>query len=341
MQHTPLGQTDVMVPPLCIGGMSFGEVLPDSHQWTIDQPATQEVIARALELGVNFIDTANVYAGGTSEEFIGTSLKNLGVAREDVVLASKVYFNQGHLSREAIEREIAGTLQRLGTDYLDLYIIHRFDYDTPVEETMEALDALVKDGRVRALGASAMYGYQLHTMQTVADANGWTRFASMQNHYNLLYREDERELIPVCRQFGVSLTPYSPLASGHLTRPTWDSDSVRSTTDAVMRSKYDRDRELDMPIVTRVAEVAERLGVAMADIALAWYWARGVTAPIVGCSRPSRVDDAVRALDVTLTPEDVAYLEEPYLPHELLGPLARPGEKQLAGTTVVDAADKR
>ncbi|WP_300080651.1 aldo/keto reductase [Propioniciclava sp.] len=340
MERTQLGQSDVMVPPLCLGGMSFGEVLPDSHQWTVDQPTTQAIIQRALELGVNFIDTANVYARGTSEEFIGASLANLGVPREDVVLASKVYFNEGKLSRAAIEREITATLQRLGTDYLDLYIIHRFDYDTPIEETMEALDALVQDGRVRALGASAMYGYQLHTMQAVADAHGWTRFASMQNHYNLLYREDERELIPVCRQFGLALTPYSPLASGHLTRPTWDSDSVRSTTDAVMKSKYDRVRELDIPIITRVAEVAERLGVPMADVGLAWHWARGVTAPIVGCSRPSRVDDAVRALDVTITTEDVAYLEELYLPHELVGPLARPGEKELAGTTVA-AGDKR
>lgn len=340
METKPLGQSDVRVPPLCIGGMSFGEVFADAHQWTVDQPTTQAIIERALELGVNFIDTANVYARGTSEEFIGASLANLGVPREDVVLASKVYFNEGKLSRAAIEREITATLQRLGTDYLDLYIIHRFDYDTPIEETMEALDALVQDGRVRALGASALYGYQLHTMQAVADAHGWTRFASMQNHYNLLYREDERELIPVCRQFGMALTPYSPLASGHLTRPTWDSDSVRSTTDAVMKSKYDRVRELDMPIITRVAEVAERLGVPMADVGLAWHWARGVTAPIVGCSRPSRVDDAVRALDVTLTTEDVAYLEELYLPHELVGPLARPGEKELAGTTVA-AGDKR
>ncbi|RLP06342.1 aldo/keto reductase [Propionibacterium australiense] len=331
MEYTRLGATDITIPRLCIGGMSFGKVFPDFHQWVIDQPATQAVIARALELGVNFFDTANVYAHGTSEEFIGQSLKNLGVDREDVVLASKVYFNEGHLSREAIEREIAGTLERLGTDYLDLYIIHRFDYDTPVEETMAALDALVQDGRVRALGASAMYAYQLHTMQVVADQNGWTRFSSMQNHYNLLYREDEREMIPVCRQYGMSLTPYSPLASGHLTRPTWDSDSVRSTTDATMRSKYDRDRETDMPIVTRVAELAERHQVPMSDIALAWHWARGVAAPIVGCSKPSRVDDAVRALDVQLTADEVAYLEEPYLPHELVGPLARPGEEALAG----------
>ena len=334
MQYTTLGTTGITIPRLCIGGMSFGKVFPDFHQWVIDQPSTQAVIARALELGVTFIDTANVYAHGTSEEYIGQSLRNLGVARQDVVLASKVYFNEGHLSAEAIEREITGTLRRLGTDYLDLYIIHRFDYSTPVEETMEALDRLVRDGRVRALGASAMYAYQLHNLQVVADAHGWTRFASMQNHYNLLYREDEREMIPVVGQYGMSLTPYSPLASGHLTRPTWDSPSVRSTTDGTMRAKYDRDREIDMPVIERVAEVAARHEVPMADVALAWHWARGVAAPIVGCSRPSRVDDAVRALELTLTAEDVAYLEEPYVPHELVGPLARPGEKALAGTAV-------
>ena len=334
MQYTTLGTTGITIPRLCIGGMSFGEVFPDFHQCVIDQPSTQAVIARALELGVTFIDTANVYARGTSEEYIGQSLRNLGVARQDVVLASKVYFNKGHLSAEAIEREIAGTLQRLGTDYLDLYIIHRFDYSTPVEETMEALDRLVRDGRVRALGASAMYAYQLHNLQVAADAHGWTRFASMQNHYNLLYREDEREMIPVVEQYGMSLTPYSPLASGHLTRPTWDSPSVRSTTDGTMRAKYDRDREIDMPVIERVAEVAAGHDAPMADVALAWHWAKGVAAPIVGCSRPGRVDDAVRAMGLTLTAEEVAYLEEPYVPHELVGPLARPGEKALAGTTV-------
>jgi aryl-alcohol dehydrogenase-like predicted oxidoreductase len=332
MEYTNLGQTGIKISRVCIGGMSFGKVLPDFHQWVIDQPATQTVIKEAVEKGINFIDTANVYAHGTSEEFIGQSLKNLGVRREDVVLASKVYFNEGCLSRPAIEREIEGTLRRLGTDYLDLYIIHRFDYDTPIEETMETLDGLVKAGKVRALGASAMYAYQFHNMQVVADQNGWTRFSSMQCHYNLLYREDEREMIPVCRQYSVSITPYSPLASGHLTRPTWDSDSTRSTTDNTMRNKYDHDRQIDMPVVGRVHELAERLGVPMADVALAWHWAKGVAAPIVGCSKPSRVDDAVRALDVKLTPEDVDFLDELYQPHELVGPKARPGEKPLAGT---------
>lgn len=337
MEHTTLGTTDITIPRLCIGGMSFGKVFPDFHQWVIGPEETRAVIARALELGVNFIDTANVYAHGTSEEYIGRALKNLGVNRGDVVLASKVYFNEGHLSAEAIEREIAGTLERLGTDYLDLYIIHRFDYDTPMEETMEALDRLVRDGRVRALGASAMYGYQLHNLQAVADEHGWTRFSSLQNHYNLLYREDERDLIPVARQFGMSLTPYSPLASGHLTRPTWDSDSVRSATDGTMRAKYDRDREIDMPIIERVAEVARRHEAPMADVALAWQWAKGVAAPIVGCSRPGRVDDAVRALDLTLTDEDVAYLEEPYVAHDVVGALQRPGERPAPGSTTTRA----
>lgn len=333
MEYTRLGTTDITIPRLCIGGMSFGKVFPDFHQWVIDQEATQAVIARALELGVNFIDTANVYAYGTSEEFIGTALRNLGVEREDVVLASKVYFNEGRLSRAAIEREIDATLARLGTDYLDLYIIHRFDYDTPIEETMEALDSLVRSGRVRALGASAMYAYQLHNMQAVADAHGWTRFSSMQNHYNLLYREDEREMIPVCHQYGMSLTPYSPLASGHLTRSTWDSDSVRSTTDGTMRIKYDHERETDMPVIERVAELAGRRGTPMSDVALAWLWARGAAAPIIGCSRPGRVDDAVRALDLALTEEEVDFLEEPYRAHEIVGPLARPGGAALPGST--------
>ncbi|WP_418740278.1 aldo/keto reductase [Enorma sp.] len=333
MRYTTLGHSGITIPRLCLGGMSFGKPSADFHQWTIGPDETCAVIKRALELGVNFIDTANCYAHGTSEEYIGTALRELGVQRDQVVLASKVFFNEGGLSREAINREVDGTLARLGTDYLDLYIIHRFDYNVPVEETMEALDGLVQAGKVRALGASAMYAYQLHNMQVVAEQNDWSPFTSMQCHYNLLYREDEREMIPVCRQFGMALTPYSPLASGHLCRPTWDSASKRSTTDATMRNKYDADRERDMPIVARVAELAERHGVPMSRIALAWHWARGVEAPIVGCSSSARVDDAVAALDVVLTADEVAYLEEPYTAHELVGPAARPGEKPLAGTT--------
>lgn len=331
--YTTLGHSGIKVSRICLGGMSFGEKIPGGHQWVAGYEDTRAIIARALEQGITFIDTANCYAAGTSEAFIGRALRELDVPRDQVVLASKVYFNEGNLSRAAIEREIDGTLKRLQTDYLDLYIIHRFDYHTPIEETMEALDGLVRAGKVRALGASAMYGYQFHNMQVAAEQNGWTKFTSMQNHYNLLYREDEREMIPVCRQYDVALTPYSPLASGHLCRSTWESSSARGTTDATMRNKYDAAEAQDMPIVARVAEVAEHHGVPMAQVALAWHWARGVAAPIVGCSKPERVDDAVAALDVELSADEVAYLEEPYTAHELVGPLARPGEKPLAGTT--------
>ena len=336
MQYTTLGHSGIEISKLCLGGMSFGEASPKFHQWTIDQDATREVIKHALEAGINFIDTANCYAFGTSEEYIGAALNELGVAREDVVLASKVFFNEGALSAEAIEREVEGSLKRLGTDYLDLYIIHRFDYDTPMEETMEALDRLVRAGKVRALGASAMYAYQLHNMQVIAERCGWTKFTSMQCHYNLLYREDEREMIPVCRQYEMAITPYSPMASGHLCRPTWESASTRGTTDATMVNKYDHDREIDMPVIERVAKLAAEHGVPMAQVALAWHWARGVEAPIVGCSSTARVDDAVAALDLTLTAEEVDFLEEPYLPHQLVGPKGRPGEKALAGTTKVN-----
>ena len=335
MQYTTLGHSGIKISKLCLGGMSFGEASPDFHQWTIGPEDTRAVIKRALDQGINFIDTANCYSFGTSEEYIGRALRDLGVAREDVVVASKVHFNEGGLSAKAIEREIEGSLKRLGTDYLDLYIIHRFDYDTPIEETMEALDRLVRAGKVRALGASAMYAYQLHNMQVAADANGWTKFTSMQCHYNLLYREDEREMIPVCRQYDMAITPYSPMASGHLTRPTWESSSKRGTTDTTMVNKYDHDRAIDMPVIERVAKVADDHGVPMAQVALAWHWARGVESPIVGCSKPERVDDAVAALDLELSPAEVDFLEELYQPHNLVGPKGRPGDKPLAGTTKV------
>ena len=235
------------------------------------------------------------------------------------MVASKVYFNPGRLSSEAIHREIEGSLKRLGTDYLDLYIIHRFDYDTPIEETMEALNDLVVSGKVRAIGASAMYGYQFYNMQLAARDNGWAQFVAMENHYNLLYREDERELIPICRQMNVALMPYSPLAAGHLTRPEWNSDSIRSRTDRAAMGKYDRTQEQDMEIVRRVHLLAEKYGVKMQQIALAWEWAKGVTAPIIGATKASHFDDAAGAFSVKLTEEDIAFLEEPYMPHRIVG----------------------
>ncbi len=267
MEYTKLGQTDIKISKVCVGCMSFGKA-GTMHDWTLDEAATEEVVKHALDLGINFFDTANGYSAGTSEEYLGRALKK-NISREKAVIASKVYFNPGRLSREAIHREIDGTLKRLGTDYLDLYIIHRFDYETPIEETMEALNDLVKAGKVRALGASAMYGYQFYNMQLCARNHGWARFEAMENHYNLLYREDERELIPICRQMGVSLMPYSPLAAGHLTRPTWTTDTLRSKTDRVAMGKYDRTEEQDMQIVTRVHELAEKYGVQMQEIA--WH----------------------------------------------------------------------
>ena len=317
MEYTFLGNTDIEISKLCVGCMSFGKA-GTMHDWTLDEAETDKVVKRALDLGIIFFDTANGYSAGTSEEYLGHAIKN-NVARDKVVIASKVYFNPGRLSAEAIHREIDGTLKRLGTDYLDLYIIHRFDYETPIEETMEALDSLVKAGKVRALGASAMYGYQFYNMQLAARDNGWTPFQAMENHYNLLYREDERELIPICKQMGVSLMPYSPLAAGHLTRPQWNTDTLRSRTDRVAMGKYDRTEEQDMQIVKRVHELAERYGVKMQQIALAWHWAKGVASPIIGSTKASHLEDAVGALDVKLTAEDIAYLEEPYIPHRIVG----------------------
>lgn len=332
MLYVTLPHTSLKVSKICLGGMSFGEKSSDWHQWVVDQKETTAVIGRAVELGINFIDTANAYAHGTSEEFIGKAIKELGVDREKLVLASKVFFNEGGCSASAVRREIEGTLKRLRTDYLDLYIVHRFDYATPIEETLEALHRLVINGKVKAIGASEMYAYQFHQMIHACERNGWTPFSTMQCHYNLLYREDERELLPLCEQYAILPTPYSPLASGHLARARWDSDSIRSVTDETMKSKYDRGRSLDQPIVERVSLLAERYGVPMSHVALAWQWVRRDAVPIVGCSKPERVDQAVAALNLCLSEEDTAYLEECYQAHPLVGPAARPGENPHAGS---------
>ena len=317
MEYAKLGNTDIEVSKLCVGCMSFGKA-GTMHDWTLNEEQSSEVIRHALDLGINFFDTANGYSAGTSEEYLGRALKN-AVAREKVVIASKVYFNPGRLSRKAIMREIDGSLKRLGTDYLDLYIIHRFDYETPIEETMEALHDLVKAGKVRALGASTMYGYQFYNMQLVARDNGWTPFSVMEDHYNLLYREDERELIPICNQMNVSRMPYSPLAAGHLARPQWKSDSLRGKTDRVAVGKYDRMEQQDMEIVKRVHELSKKHNCKMSQIAIAWQWAKGVTSPIIGATKTGYLDDAADARKVKLSPEDIAYLEEMYVPHPIVG----------------------
>ncbi len=301
--------------------MSFGEPSKDFHEWTLNQEETTKVIKRAFELGVNFIDTANVYSHGTSEIFIGNALKELNTPREKVVIAPKVYFNPGKLSKEAIIRECDQSLKRLQTDYLDLYQIHRFDYDTPIEKTMEALNELVKSGKVRAIGASVMYAYQFHNMQVVAKEHGLTLFSTMQNHYNLLYREDEREMIPVCNQYNVSLIPYSPLAGGHLTHLNWETDTARSKTDNTLRKKYDSSKDNDLQIIERVNQLAQKYNVSMAQISLAWLYKKGVASPVVGATKINHFEDAVKAIDLDLSDDDCKYLEELYINHKIVGAL--------------------
>ncbi|TEA26270.1 aldo/keto reductase [Candidatus Schmidhempelia bombi] len=318
MNYLKLGNSDINVSRFCLGCMSFGDPASKMHAWTLDPDKSEIMIKHALDLGINFFDTANSYSGGTSEEYLGQAIKK-NIAREKVVIATKVYFNEGRLSKAAIEREINASLKRLGTDYIDLYIIHRFDYTTPIDETMAALDKLIKVGKVRALGASAMYGYQFFNMQLVAERGGWTPFVSMQNHYNLLYREDERELIPICQQYHVALTPYSPLAAGRLSRLDWQADTLRSKTDQIAISKYDSTKNTDMDIILRVQQLADKYNATMTQIALAWQFAKGVTAPIIGTTKTKYLDDAVGALNIQLSEQDVLYLEELYIPHRIVG----------------------
>lgn len=320
MEYTKLGNSGIDISKLCIGCMSFGDPASKMHAWTLNPEESENIVKKALELGINFFDTANCYSAGTSEEYLGRAIKN-NVARDKVVLATKVYFNDGKLSKEAIPREVEGSLKRLGTDYIDLLIIHRFDYDTPVEETMEALDKVVKSGKVRAIGASAMYAYQFMKMQYAAEMNHWTKFVSMQNHYNLLYREDERELIPVCNEQNVARTPYSPLAAGRLSRPTWSADTLRSKTDVVAEGKYDGTKDSDMEIVKRVAKLAEDKNATMTQIALAWHFAKGVASPIIGATKAKYLEDAAGSFDIKLTDEDIKFIEEPYVPHNVVGAL--------------------
>lgn len=319
MEYAKLGSSGIEVSRLCVGCMSFGDPESKMHAWTLDLFESEAIIKHALELGINFFDTANCYSAGTSEEYLGKAIKN-NISREKVVIATKVYFNDGNLSKEAIERELDGSLKRLGMDYVDLLIIHRFDYHTPEEETMEALHRAVQSGKVRAIGASAMYGYQFARLQNIAEKNGWTKFVSMQNHYNLLYREDERELIPICKEQGVVLTPYSPLAAGRLSRP-WSANTLRSQTDTTAIGKYDSTKDSDMGIVTRVSELAEKYQCTMTQIALAWQFTKGVTAPLIGATKAKYFDDAAGSLQKQLSSEDVNYLEELYMPHKIVGAL--------------------
>lgn len=320
MDYVKLGNTGLDVSRICLGCMSFGEVVPGWHSWVLDEEKARPIIRRALELGINFFDTANVYAAGTSEAITGRILKEFA-NRDEIVLATKVWGrmhpgpNGAGLSRKAILSEIDKSLKRLGTDYVDLYIIHRWDYNTPIEETMEALHDVVKAGKARYIGASAMYAWQFQKAQHIAEKNGWTRFVSMQNHYNLIYREEEREMVPLCQDQNIALTPYSKLASGRLIRDA-SVTTQRSETDVIQKSKYDSTAAADRFIIVRVAELAEKRGVPRVHIALAWLLQKErVAAPIVGATKVSHLEDAVRALSVKLSEEEMAYLEEPYVPH--------------------------
>ncbi len=320
MEYIKFGNTGMDVSRLCLGGMSFGDSEKWIHQWVLNEDKSRPIIKKALELGINFFDTANVYSGGTSEEILGRALKDYA-NRDEIVIATKVHGqmhkgpNGSGLSRKAIMSEIDKSLKRLGMDYVDLYIIHRWDYNTPIEETMEALHDVVKAGKARYIGASSMAAYQFQKALYVAEKNGWTKFVSMQNHYNLLYREEEREMMPLCIEEKIAMTPYSPLAAGRLTRDLAEK-TYRSEIDEIAKLKYDTTADTDRLVMEIVAELAKKRGVPRAQIALAWLLHKEpITAPIIGATKISHLEDGVGALDVKLTPEEISLLEEPYVPH--------------------------
>jgi aryl-alcohol dehydrogenase-like predicted oxidoreductase len=321
MQYVKLGSTGLDVSRICLGCMTYGVPDRGTHEWTLDEEASRPLIRQALEAGITFFDTANVYSDGTSEEIVGRALADFA-RRDDIVLATKVNGrmrpgpNGAGLSRKAIMTEIDHSLRRLGTDYVDLYQIHRFDPHTPVEETMEALHDLVKAGKVRYIGASSMYAWQFSKMQYTAERHGWTKFVSMQNHYNLVYREEEREMLPLCADQGVGVLPWSPLARGRLTRD-WDTATERSATDAFGSTLY---QEGDRAVAEAVARIAGERGVPRAQVALAWLLHQDtVTAPIVGASRPGHIEDAVAAVGLTLSEKETEELQRPYAPHPIAG----------------------
>ena len=324
MEYARLGNTGMKVSRICLGCMGFGSS-EWVHKWVLNEQDSRPVIQKALEMGINFFDTANVYSIGVSEEILGRALKDFA-KRDEVVIATKVHGvmregpNGGGLSRKAILSEIDKSLKRLETDYVDLYQIHRWDYETPIEETMEALHDVVKAGKARYIGASAMFAWQFQKALHVAEKHNWTRFVSMQNHLNLIYREEEREMMPLCREEKIGSIPYSPLAAGRLTRDWSAQSSMRAETDQIAKFKYDSTAEADRHVIERLTEVAAKHGVLRTHIALAWLLQKQpVTAPIIGATKLSHLEDAVGALSVKLTAEEVAYLEEPYVPHRIVG----------------------
>ncbi|MGA7460752.1 MAG: aldo/keto reductase [Candidatus Korobacteraceae bacterium] len=330
MDYINLGRTGLKVSRICLGCMSYGEpatgeLLGGRHAWALNEQDSQPFLSQALDLGINFFDTANVYSSGASEEVLGRFLK-AHTRRESVVIATKVQGvmrnepNGRGLSRKAVFYELDQSLRRLETDYVDLYQIHRWDYHTPIEETLEALHDVVKSGKVRYIGASSMFAWQFTKALYLADLHGWTRFVSMQNHYNLIYREEEREMIPLCQAEGVGIIPWSPLARGRLARPWQAETTKRYQTDVFGTSLYSKTEEADRKVIERLGKVAEQRGVPRAQLALAWMLSKpAITAPIVGATKPNHLSDAVAALSVRLTAEELAALEEPYVPHPVLG----------------------
>ena len=324
MEYVKFGNTGLGVSRLCIGCMTYG--IPDRgrHPWTLDEEKSRPLIKQAVELGINFFDTANVYSDGTSEEILGRALKEF-TRREDVVIATKVHGrmrpgpNGAGLSRKAIFGELDNSLRRLGTDFVDLYQIHRWDPTVPIEETMEALHDVVKAGKVRYIGASSMYAWQFSKALYTSRLRGWTEFVSMQNHLNLLNREEEREMLPLCADQGIAVMPWSPLARGRLTR-AWNESSSRQETDEFGKKLYTQFPDSDRLIVDQVSAIAGARGVPRAQVALAWLLQKkGVTSPIVGASKPDHLKDAVAALSLKLTAEEIASLEKPYVPHSISG----------------------
>jgi len=325
MEYVKLGNTGLDISRICLGCMGFGEATPDFHEWVVSEEESRKIIKRAVELGINFFDTANCYSAGTSEEFLGRALKAYN--RDELAVATKVFIpmregpNGGGLSRKHIMSEIDSSLKRLDMDYVDLYIIHRWDYTTPIEETLSALHDVVKAGKARYIGASAMYAWQFQKALFTSEKLGFTKFVSMQNHMNLIYREEEREMVPLCIDAKIACTPYSPLASGKLARE-WSETTKRSQTDKVMGYKYGASEDVDKPIVDRVSELATKHGVPMSHISTAWVLSKDVVAaPIIGATKISHIEDAVASLKVKLTEEECAYLEELYVPHKVTGAL--------------------
>jgi len=326
VNYVNLGKSGLKVSRICLGCMSYGVPERGQHPWSLNEEQSRPFIKKALELGINFFDTANVYSDGTSEEIVGRALRDFA-KRDEVVLATKVHGkmrddpNGRGLSRKAILCEIDASLRRLGTDFVDLYQTHRWDYDTPIEETLETLHDVVKAGKARYIGASSMFAWQFCKALYLADRHGWTRFVSMQNHYNLLYREEEREMMGLCQAEGIGVIPWSPLARGRLARPGESAPSTaRAKTDEFGRSLYGNTQDADRAVVERVGQIAKAKGVPRAQVALAWLlYKPGVTAPIVGATKPNHLEDAVAAVSVNLSPQEIASLEEPYMPHPVVG----------------------